>query len=60
MKDAGFRYFISSGNSPFTQVNVNYVRQSRIMVTGQQMTTYPQNFASYFTVKDVLNDQRGS
>lgn len=60
LKDAGFRYFISSGNSPFTQVNVNYVRQSRIMVTGQQMTTYPQNFASYFTVKDVLNDQRGS
>ena len=60
LKDAGFRYFISSGNSPYTQVNVNYVRQSRIMVTGQQMTTYPQNFASYFTVKDVLNDQRGS
>ena len=60
LKDNGFRIFISSGNSPYAQVNVNYVRQSRIMVTGQQMTTYPQNFASYFTVKDVLNDQRGS
>lgn len=60
LKNAGFRYFISSGNSPYAEVTVNYVRQSRIMVTGNAMTTTPQIFSSYFTAKDVLNDQRGS
>ncbi len=59
LKSEGFRYFISSANVPYCEVTVNYVRQSRIMVTGQQMTTYPQTFDKYFTVKDVLNDQRG-
>lgn len=60
LRDTGFRYFISSGNSPYTEVNVSHVRQSRIMVTGQNMTTNPQMFNGYFTPKDVLNDQRGS
>jgi hypothetical protein len=60
LKGAGFRYFVSSANVPYAEVTVNYVRQSRIMVTGQQMTTYPQNFEKYFKVKDVLNDKRGT
>ena len=60
LKNEGFRYFISAGNSPYTEVTVNYIRQSRIMVTGQNMTTNPQMFNGYFTPKDVLNDQRGS
>ena len=60
LKNEGFRYFISAGNSPYTEVTVNYVRQSRIMVTGQNMTTNPQIFSSYFTVKDIMNDQRGN
>ena len=60
LKDAGFRYFISSANVPYAEVTVNYVRQSRIMVTGQAMTTNPQIFSNYFTVKDVLNNQRGN
>ena len=59
LKEAGFRYFVSAGNSPYTEITVNYVRQSRIMVTGQNMTTNPQLFSGYFTAKDVLNDQRG-
>lgn len=59
LKDAGFRYFINAANVPYAEVTVNYVRQSRIMVTGQQMTTYPQNFTDYFKVTDVLNEQRG-
>ena len=60
LKDAGFRYFINAANVPYAEVTVNYVRQSRIMVTGQQMTTYPQNFTDYFKVADVLNEQRGN
>lgn len=59
LKGAGFRYFISSANVPYCEVTVNYVRQSRIMVTGQAMTTSPQVFADFFTVKDVINNQRG-
>lgn len=60
LKNEGFRYFISAGNSPYTEVTVNYVRQSRIMVTGQNMKTNPQIFTDYFTVKDIMNDQRGN
>ena len=60
LKDNGFRYFISSANVPYAEVTVNYVRQSRIMVTGQQMTVKPEVFSKYFNAKDVLNDQRGS
>ena len=59
LKNEGFRYFISSGNSSYTEVTVNYVRHSRIMVTGQAMTTTPQTFSSFFTPKDVLNELRG-
>ena len=60
LKNEGFRYFISSANVPYAEITVNYVRQSRIMVTGQQMTTKPDMFSSYFNAKDVLNDQRGN
>ena len=59
LKNAGFRYFISSGNSPYADVTVNYVRQSRIMVTGQQMIAKPDLYSNYFNVKEVLNNQRG-
>ncbi len=59
LKGMGFRYFVSSANVPYAEVTVNYVRQSRIMVTGQSMTTNPQTFEKYFTVKEVLNEQRG-
>ena len=59
LKKEGFRYFISSANVPYAEITVNYVRQSRIMVTGQQMTTKADIFSSYFNAKEVLNDQRG-
>lgn len=60
LKDNGFRYFISSANVPYADVTVNYIRQSRIMVTGQQMIVKPEIFSKYFTAKDVLNDHRGN
>ena len=60
LKNEGFRYFISAASTPYADVNVNFVRQSRIMVTGQMMTTNPEVFSNYFNAKDVLNDQRGS
>ena len=59
LKNAGFRYFISSGNSPYAEVTANYVRQSRIMITGQQLQSANNPFAQYFNAKEVLNNQRG-
>ena len=60
LKEAGFRYFVSSANVPYAEITVNYVRQSRIMVTGNEMITKPDTFSAYFTVKDILNDLRGN
>ena len=60
LKDFGFRYVVSSANVPYADVTVNYVRQSRIMVTGQQMIVKPEIFSKYFTAKDVLNELRGN
>lgn len=59
LKGAGFRYFVSSANAPYAEITVNYVRQSRLMVTGQQMLTSPQIFANYFNVNNILNELRG-
>ena len=59
LKNAGFRYFISSGSSPYTEVTANYIRQARIQVTGQELQSANNPFAQYFNAKDVLNDQRG-
>ena len=59
LKSEGFRYFINSANVPYAEITVNYVRQSRIMVTGKQMTTKADIFSSYFNAKSVLNELRG-
>ena len=59
LKNEGFRYFISAAKVPYAEITVNSVRQSRIMVTGNEMITKPDTFSSYFNAKDVLNEQRG-
>lgn len=60
LKDAGFCYFISSSSVPWAEVFTDYVRQSRIMVTGSQMMNSPSTFTNYFDAASVLNNQRGS
>ena len=42
--NSGFRYFITHGTQPSAEVNTNYVRQNRLMVTGE----YMQHYANYF------------
>ena len=44
MYTSGFRYFISNSTSPLTEVNTTYVRQNRLMVTGNSMAWYPSQF----------------
>ena len=54
MYQSGFRYFISNGDSPMTQVNSTYVRQNRLMVTGETMQHYSSRFTGLFDCAAIL------
>ena len=43
--NSGFRYFITHGTQPWAEVNTDYVRQNRLMVTGE----YLAHYANYFS-----------
>lgn len=43
----GFRFMIKSADTPYTEVNTNYVRQSRLMVTGENMVSKASMFTDY-------------
>ena len=58
--NAGFRFFITSGNNPSATVNPNYVRQVRLMVTGTTMANAASTYAQYFNAASLLNSQRGN
>ena len=58
--DAGFRFFIGNGNVPSAEVNSAYVRQKRLMVTGQYMAHTAGMYKDYFDAKVVLNSLRGN
>lgn len=60
LAEAGFRYFISNGNTPSADVNSSYVRMKRIMVTGQYMAHTAGMYNNYFDAKTVLNSLRGN
>ena len=60
LKDAGFRVFVNSGNTPYAEVNADYVRQTRLMVTGNAMGWYSTRFTSYFDCNLVLDSSRGN
>lgn len=59
--DAGFRYFVNNGTAPKAEVNNSYVRQTRLMVTGNAMGWSSSQFANYFDCNAVLDmASRGS
>jgi len=37
LRAAGFRIMVKNADSPYTEINTDYVRQSRLMVTGENM-----------------------
>ena len=57
MYQTGFRYFISNDKSPMTEINNTYVRQNRLMVTGETMAWYADRFTdrSLFDPNMVLD-----
>lgn len=54
---AGFHYLVSKDTKPFTEVNTSYVRQNRLMVTGENMVWYSDQFTkdSLFDPNTVLD-----
>ena len=55
MYNEGFRYFVAHGNEPWAEINKTYVRQNRLMVTGEYMAWYAQNFNGIFDPAAVLD-----
>lgn len=54
----GFRYFIGASSVPWGEVNPTYVRQTRLMVTGTNLTSAASTYTSYFDAKSVLDSAR--
>lgn len=55
MSNKGFRYFVSNGTSPSTEVNTTYVRQKRLMVTGNTMQWNQPMFKDIFDPNTVID-----
>lgn len=59
--NSGLRFFLNSGSSPRVDANTTFVRQTRLMVTGESMAWYSSQFAEYFDCNVVLDlASRGS
>ena len=55
MQTSGFRYYISQGTQPWAEVNTSYVRQNRLMVTGENMFWYPDQFKAMFDCAAIVD-----
>lgn len=53
--NSGIRYFLNSGSSPRVDINKTFVRQTRLMVTGETLAWYSSQFTSYFDSNVVLD-----
>lgn len=62
LRDAGFRYFVGMDNSTpsWADVNEDYFRQTRRLVSGVYMAYTPEMFSDLFDASLVLNPQRGT
>ena len=56
--NAGFRYFMGTGQTPWNQVDSLYVRHNRINVTGSNLQKHPDWFAGMFDPITVLDNAR--
>lgn len=53
--NAGIRFFLNSGSSPRVDANTTFVRQTRLMVTGENMAWYSSQFSEYFDCNVVMD-----
>ncbi len=56
--NAGFRYFMGTGETPWNQVNDLYVRHNRISVSGSNLKNHAELFAGMFDAASVLDNAR--
>ena len=56
--NAGFRFFMGTGDTPWNQVNELYVRHNRISVTGTNLKSHAELFAAMFDASTVLDNAR--
>lgn len=58
---SGFRFFLNSGTSPRVDITTTFIKQTRLMVTGEAMQWYSNQFAECFDCNMVLDlGTRGS
>ena len=53
--EAGYRYFIGAAQEIKTEINITYVHQNRLMVTGNALAWHSNLFTSYFDCNVVLD-----
>jgi len=56
----GFRYFVRHGSQPYAEINNTYVKQSRLMVTGENMAWNSSQFNGLFDCAAIMNNLRGN
>ena len=55
LHNAGFRYFVTNADQYATTINSTFVKQSRIMVTGNSLAWKASTFGEFFDCNAVLN-----
>ncbi len=55
MYTTGFRYFVANGTQPWAETTSTYVRQKRLMVTGNSMAYNPSWFNGLFDCAAILD-----
>lgn len=53
--NSGIRFFLNCGSSPRVDTNTTFIRQTRLMVTGESMAWYSSQFSNYFDCNVVLD-----
>ena len=53
--NSGLRFFLNSGSSPRVDANSTFIRQTRLMVTGESMAWYQSQFSDYFDCNVVMD-----
>lgn len=62
LKDSGFNYFMGfcSDSEPWVEIGDNYVRQGRILVSGDALESSPSWFEGLFDAATVLDQARNA
>ena len=55
LHNAGFRFFVTNGDTATTTVNSTFIKQTRLMVTGNSLAWKSSTFSELFDCNAVLN-----